>query len=209
MASPQPSLPRRDLVESGDIVGRSCTRSCWRTELLAVRSRCAAEPTPSLDLDGVFELTGWRAGDAAAHRRFAEDPAAARFFGWTVSEARAAPDSHYVEEVRRFQREWRDGPRCSLAIRLRVDGQAVGAVELRPTGETADVSFVVAPEWRGRGLAPRALLRMLDWGKRELGLCKARLECSAENLASRRVAEKCGFVLESGEGDKLRFSLDL
>jgi RimJ/RimL family protein N-acetyltransferase len=151
---------------------------------------------PSIDVDEVFKLTGWRADDAESHRQFSEDPAAARFFGWTIPEARAAPDSHYAEVVRRFQREWRDGTRYSLAIRHRVDGRAVGAVELRPAGETAEVSFLVAPEWRSRGLAPRALLKMLAWGRKELGLRTAYLACSAENSAASAVTAGHVGVLE-------------
>jgi RimJ/RimL family protein N-acetyltransferase len=164
---------------------------------------------PVIVLDDLFELGAWRLEDAPAERRFALDPDAARFFGWTVEEARAAPDAHYVEGVRRGHREWDAGTRYSLAIRRRADGEAVGAVELRPVGELAHVSYLVGPELRGHRLAPRALEAMLAWGARELGLREARLGCHVDNVASRRVAEKCGFELVGREGDELRFRRDL
>jgi len=150
-------------------------------------------------------LNGWRPDDAVAHRSFAVDADAARFFGWTVEEARAAPDSHYEDVIRRFRAEWQDGTRYSVAIRRLSDDEAVGSVELRPTGETADVSYMVAAGLRGRGLAPRALTAMLTWGARELGLSHATLACHIDNTASRRVAEKCGFVFVSRRGDELLF----
>jgi len=163
-----------------------------------------ADP-PLIFLGEDFALDRWRPEDAAAHRRFALDPDAARAFGWTVDEARSAPDAHYESVIRRFDREWRDGARYSLAIRRRSDGEAVGSVELRASGVAADVSYVVAAELRGRGLAPRALEAMLHWGADELGLREAALACHVSNAASRRVAEKCGFVLSGREGDELRF----
>jgi RimJ/RimL family protein N-acetyltransferase len=164
---------------------------------------------PTIDLDDDFVLDGWRLEDAASHRTFAEDADAARFLGWTVEEARAAPDSYYVDGMRQFQDEWAAGSRLSLAIRRRATGEAVGAVELRPEGEIANVSYVVAPKWRGQGLAPRALDAFLEWASRELSLRRALLGCHVENVASQRVAVKSGFTLTAREGDELRFSRDL
>jgi RimJ/RimL family protein N-acetyltransferase len=165
---------------------------------------------PVIMLGEDAELSAWRAEDAPAHRRFSVDADAARFLGWTVEEARAAPDSYYEEGVRNFQREWDAGTRYSLAIRLRADGEAVGAVELRPVGDrSVHVSYLVVPEYRRAGLASRGLEAMLAWGARELGLCEAHLGCHVDNVASRRVAEKCAFDLVRREGDELRFRRDL
>jgi RimJ/RimL family protein N-acetyltransferase len=68
---------------------------------------------------------------------------------------------------------------------------------------------MVAAELRGQGLAPTALEAMLAWGSAELGLRRAHIGCHVENTASRRVAEKCGFVLVGRVGDELRFHRDL
>jgi RimJ/RimL family protein N-acetyltransferase len=167
------------------------------------RSRRAAPPV--IALDDLFVLDRWLPRDAAAHRRFALDPDAARFFGWTVDQARSAPDSHYDEVIIRFAREWHAGTCFSLAIRRRSDGEAVGSVELRPSGREADVSYLVAPELRGQGLASRALEALIAWGTRELELQRVNLACHVDNTGSRRVAEKCGFILVCREGDELRF----
>ena len=164
---------------------------------------------PTIELDDAFVLDGWRLEDAPSHRTFAEDADAARFLGWTVEEARAAPDSYYVDGVRQFQDEWAAGSRLSLVIRQRATGEAVGAVELRPEGDVARVSYVVAPAFRGQGLAPRALEAFLEWARRELSLRRALLSCHVENVASQRVAAKCGFTLAAREGDDLRFRRDL
>ncbi len=164
---------------------------------------------PTIELDETYVLDGWRAGGAAAHRAFGEDADAARFFGWTVEEARAQPDSHYEAVVENFQREWAEGSRLSLAIRRRATGEAVGAVELRPSGDTAEVSYLVAPGARGQRLAPMALDSLLEWARLELSLRTALLRCHVENIPSQRVAAKCGFSLTAREGDELRYSRDL
>lgn len=164
------------------------------------------QPPPTLDVDDELVLTGWRLGDAPSHRRFSDDEDAARFLGWTVEEARSQPDSHYVGVVRRFQDEWRAGTRLSLAIRRRDTGRAVGAVELRPDAETVEVSYLVDAEFRGHGIASRALATMLDWATRELSASRAVLSCHVDNLASRRVAAKCGFEQTGRDGEQLRFA---
>jgi RimJ/RimL family protein N-acetyltransferase len=169
----------------------------------------AGREPPRIVLDELFMLDGPRMEDAAAHRRFALDPEAARFFRWSIEEARAAPDSHYVEGMRDFIRGWKTGARLSLAIRRIADGEAVGTVELRPRGEEADVSYLVIPELRGQGLASRSVAAALAWGVKELGLRRARIGCDVENVASRRVAEKCGFVLIGKYGTDLVFVRDL
>jgi len=147
--------------------------------------------------------------DAPAHRRFSLDPDAARFFGWRVDQARSAPDSHYTEGMRGFIRGWQTGTPLSLAIRRISDGEAVGTVELRPWGNEADVSYFVVPELRGQGLASRALTAFLAWGAKQLGLRRARIGCDVQNVASRRVAEKCGFTFARRRGDELVFLRDL
>lgn len=164
------------------------------------------KPPPTLELDDHFVLDGWRVDDAPSHRWFAEDEDAARFLGWTVEQAQAQPDSHYVGVVRRFRDEWAAGTRLSLAIRHRVTGQAVGAVELRPNAEAVEVSYLVAPGYRGQGLASRALAVLLEWAARELSVSVAVLDCHRDNLASRKVAAKCGFQETARDGEQMHFA---
>jgi RimJ/RimL family protein N-acetyltransferase len=84
-------------------------------------------------------------------------------------------------------------------------GEAVGAVELRPVVDAVEVCYLVAPAFRGQALAPRALSALLDWTTHELSVSRASLNCDVENVASRRVAGKCGFTLTKRDGDELLF----
>jgi len=166
---------------------------------------------PLIAVDGSFVLDRWRPGDGPALRRFDLDPLTARFFGYTVEEAAALPGSHYDgdDRARGSLRDWREGRRLNLAIRRSSDGEAVGWVELRPDGEQAEVSYNVTAELRGQGIAPRALSAFLAWAASETGLRRAHLVCHTGNVASRRVAEKCGFVFAGQDGDEYTFDRNL
>jgi hypothetical protein len=54
----------------------------------------AALKPPLIVVDPSFVLDRWRPNDGAALRRFDLDPDTARFFGYTVKQAQAMPDSH-------------------------------------------------------------------------------------------------------------------
>jgi len=49
----------------------------------------------------------------------------------------------------------------------------------------------------------------LDHRDDELSLRRALLNCHVENVASQKVAERCGFTLIARSGDELRFGRDL
>ncbi len=174
---------------------------------------CTWQPRepPLIVVDDAFVLDRWRATDGPALRRFDVDPDTARFFGYSLDDALAMPDSHYDGDMRADANlsDWREGERLNLAIRRRSDGEAVGWVELQRDGEQAEVSYNVTAELRGRSLAPRALDALLVWASSEIGLRRARLVCHAENAASQRVAEKCDFVFVGRDGDEDRFRRDL
>jgi RimJ/RimL family protein N-acetyltransferase len=169
-----------------------------------------SEP-PLIVVDDSFVLDRWRPPDGSALRRFDLDPETARFFGYTVEQAAAMPDSHYDGDTRARGnlQAWRDGKELNLVIRRRSDGEAVGWVELRRSGAQAEVSYNVTAELRGQGIAPRALSAFLLWAASQIGLRRANLACHVDNVASRRVAEKCEFVLVGQDGDEYKFERDL
>jgi RimJ/RimL family protein N-acetyltransferase len=166
---------------------------------------------PLIVVDDSFLLDRWRPADGPALRLFDLDPGTARFFGYSVEQAAALPDSHYDGDMRALGslQAWREGRQLNLAIRRSSDGEAVGWVELQRAGEQAAVSYNVTAELRGHGIAPRALSAFLGWAASQIGLRRAGLACHVDNVASRRVAEKCEFVFVSQDGDEFKFERDL
>ena len=92
-----------------------------------------------------------------------------------------------------------DGTRIGFAIVDDATGEPLG-MALAPTIEnetaTAELGYVVAAGARGQGVATAALGLLTEWALTELGLERLELRISVENVASKRVAERCGYVRE-------------
>ncbi|HET6740561.1 MAG TPA: GNAT family N-acetyltransferase [Kribbella sp.] len=89
------------------------------------------------------------------------------------------------------------GERAEFVVEDAQTGERLGRVGLGMRGDgTAEVGYWTAPAARGRGVAPAAVRAICRWAfeTSELDLIEWRAEIG--NDASRRVAEKAGFVLE-------------
>lgn len=60
----------------------------------------------------------------------------------------------------------------------------------------AEVGYVINPDYRGRGIAPEALRRVMEFGFCELGLNRIEARYMVGNEVSRRVMEKVGMTFE-------------
>ena len=70
------------------------------------------------------------------------------------------------------------------------------AVHIDDEEATSELGYVVAPAARGRGVASRALTELTAWVFAERGMHRAELRISVANEASKRVAERSGYVRE-------------
>ncbi|MBL9148065.1 MAG: GNAT family N-acetyltransferase [Phycisphaerae bacterium] len=89
-----------------------------------------------------------------------------------------------------------DGTRTRVVPRvILADGEVVGAVNISPQGDADAIGYWIAKEHWGRGIASRAVERMLEeYTRRPLYATVA-----AGNAPSLRILEKFGFVIESRE----------
>lgn len=122
-----------------------------------------------------------------------EDPDVLRFTRVPVP----VPDGFAGTWLARYEEARADGSREAFAIML--DGEFAGLAVV-PTidrvARTVELGYVVAPAARGRGVATEALRRLTEWAFAELGALRIELLISANNQASQRVAEKCGYLRE-------------
>lgn len=96
--------------------------------------------------------------------------------------------------VARYEHGRLTGSSLAWTVRTMPDGHFAGAVVLLRSGLfEAELGYWVAPSARGRGVATSALALATDAALGRLGLERAWVEISAENRASRRVAEKVGY----------------
>jgi RimJ/RimL family protein N-acetyltransferase len=98
----------------------------------------------------------------------------------------------------RYEDARKDGTREGFAI---IDGEGTFlglglAPSIDRTAKTVELGYIVAPAGRGRGVATDALRRLTDWAFAELGARRIELFISVDNEASKRVAERAGYVRE-------------
>jgi RimJ/RimL family protein N-acetyltransferase len=103
----------------------------------------------------------------------------------------------WCTDIARDVRERGDGDH--YAVVRRADDRIVGCLWIRRTDWTArstEVSYAVAPDARGFGVAAEAVDALAIAVILEHGFQRVELRVAPGNLASRRVAEKAGFTYE-------------
>lgn len=73
------------------------------------------------------------------------------------------------------------------------DGTVLGNLSITRLGDTAMISYWLAPQGRGKGVATDALRAATNWAFDHLPVAEAELEIDPENIASLRVAEAAGY----------------
>ena len=110
----------------------------------------------------------------------------------------APPDDFGTTWLESYERGRKDGTREGFAIVDVEDGSFLGiavAVRIDEEANEAELGYILAPEARGRGAATEALRQLTEWGFAR-GFERLELRGDADNVASRRVAERCGYTLE-------------
>lgn len=164
-------------------------------------------PYPPLS-DDVVALRPWEPADIPAIAEACGEAEIARWLDlipqpYTQDDAR-----WYVEHC---QQGWREGTNSNFAIVEVSTGRVVGSMgarHLEPEQGVTEVGYWVRTEARGRGYAARALRLLSDWLLEDLGMARVQLRADSENLASRRVAERAGYV-EEGTLRSARFNARL
>ncbi len=122
--------------------------------------------------------------------------------------------------AQRAPRDWLENRGFHFAIIDKQDRTVLGVAGLnREPPDEAELHYWIRSDRAGRGLVTEASGALVAWGRDVLGLARLTLWAGRDNAASRRVAEKLGFVHlgplswrpEGGLGqfDAESYSLDL
>jgi RimJ/RimL family protein N-acetyltransferase len=173
--------------------GSGSTQSSRRSEGVSADPKLPPWEAIRLQVDELV-LRPWRAADASAMAAaYQADPEIPRRTGfpYEMTETQA---SAYIDERRQG---WEQGAKAAFGI-FDEHGRLLGSISLLTidwtTGE-GEVGFWLAGEARGRGVAVRALVRIVRWTE-ELGLRRLTATIEVTNDASRRVLERAQFVRE-------------
>ena len=149
----------------------------------------AIEP-PTLR-DGDLTLRPPLPGDAEAVTAACQDPAIQR---WTL-----VPSPYRREHAEAWLAAAPERARAGEAVSLLAvegDGRLAGSfslMELDHDRGYGEIGYWVAPWARGRGVATRAVGLLHGWAVEQLGMRRLEILTHADNAASRRVAERCGY----------------
>lgn len=151
-------------------------------------------PDPPLS-DGVVRLRQWEASDAPEVRRLVQDPEIPRFMG--------IPENQTLEGVQAWMatvpETWQAGSSARMAVVDAESGELVGSIAITRSADDAaigEVGYWVAGHARGRGVASRAVRLLTEWAFDALDLWRIEITTHPDNVASQRVAERCGFRRE-------------
>lgn len=152
--------------------------------------RSTAIPVPAGPLsDGTVSLRGRRACDLDAISAASHDPETQRWLTDPPMDAEARAAS-----MERVAEAFRTGRSAPLVIADHENDAPIGLINLQFRDDhVATIAYSVFPAHRGRGVAPRAVRLMSQWAFGHLGVTELLLEIDPQNVASVRVAEKCGF----------------
>lgn len=99
-----------------------------------------------------------------------------------------------------YGREMEAGNAWPFFIFADSDQSLVGAITLsnvrRGVAETGTLGYWIGQRFAGQGLATAAVRAMVGYAFDDLNLHRVEAACVPDNVASRRVLEKAGFVLE-------------
>ncbi|HEY2346100.1 MAG TPA: GNAT family protein [Xanthomonadaceae bacterium] len=141
-----------------------------------------------------FVLREWRASDADALVIHANDPQVARCLGERFPHPYALDDAHlFIAHALHASSE--------RAYAIEINGEACGGIGVQP-GEgverhSAELGYWLGRSYWGEGIATAAVRAIVPHALRELRLYRLQARVFADNPASMRVLERCGFAHES------------
>lgn len=141
-------------------------------------------------------LRGWQPADADAVFRYASDPDVAKYMSW--DRHRDIDDTHcffndfVADQYEQHQLEYAVCERANPEL-------AIGGVGLywrSREDRVMEIGYVLAKEYWGRGYVPEAARSLLRHAVATTNVYRIYAPIFADNVKSRRAAEKMGFQLD-------------
>ena len=139
-------------------------------------------------------LREFKPTDLDSVHEYASDPEVVKYmpFGPNTPEQ----SQSFLDRAIRRQEE---GPRTDyeLAVVLQKDNVLIGGCRLNKVSDhEAHLGYIYNRSYWGNGYATETARALIDYGFKELEVHRIYATCDPENIASRRVLEKAGLILE-------------
>lgn len=157
---------------------------------------------PTLSTDRLI-LRKMKISDSADMFDYARQEETTRYLLWSPHASQSASRRYLIY----LQGQYRAGNFYDFALVDRESGKMIGTCGFSSftlTDNSAEIGYVLNPAYWGKGLATEAVRRILQFAFVELSLHRVTARIMEGNLASKRVAEKCGMRLEATHIKSLR-----
>lgn len=125
-------------------------------------------------------------------RKYARDPEVTKYLVF-----RPHDDIHVTRDfIRRCRQCWHDETAFPWVVVRKEDHELAGMLELRIDRFRADLGYVIAREYWGKGYATEITKSVIAWALLQEDIYRVWATCDIENLASARVLEKAGMQRE-------------
>lgn len=128
----------------------------------------------------------------AAFAGWVQDPEVTHFLTWRPHENIETTKA----VLQRAISDWDKETRFAFVIVEKNTGQLVGMIDLRMEGHKAEIGYVVARTYWGKGYMTETVRAVIDWAFQEPAIYRVYATTSVDNAASRRVMEKVGMQCE-------------
>jgi len=141
-----------------------------------------------------IKLRPWNIEDAESLVENANNFEIARFM------SDAFPSPYTLEDAKNFIAfATKDEPLHIFAIDI--DGQAVGGIGIHPQADimkkNAELGYWLGEKYWGRGIISKAIREIIPWAFNTYDITRIYARPFGSNMASQKVLEKAGFVLEA------------
>ncbi|WP_167553133.1 GNAT family N-acetyltransferase [Evansella clarkii] len=96
-------------------------------------------------------------------------------------------------------KQYNEGMVAPWGIELKENGKFIGTIDFvwwKPRQKTAEIGYVVSPEYWGRGITTEALREVIKFGFLQMKLVRIQGRCILDNTGSLRVMSKSGMQYE-------------
>ena len=141
-----------------------------------------------------FKLRAWRETDLDSLVKYANNPNIAE----NLTNAFPHP---YTEENGQGFIKYANSSEPLHIMAIEIDGEAVGGIGIHPQTDimckNAELGYWLAEPFWGKGIVSKAIAQMVDYGFSTFDIVRIYARPFGSNLASQKVLEKNGFVLEA------------
>ncbi len=133
--------------------------------------------------------------DAADMFEYAKNPEVSRFLTWSPHES----EEYTKAYLRYISQQYRTGSCFDWAIVYKDTRRMIGTcglVKVDAQNNSAEIGYVINPEYQRRGLVPEAAWEVIRFGFDVMGLERIEARYMIENTPSRKVMEKCCMSFE-------------